>query len=177
MSQDPSTAPASPPAKDHGRAGRDLPKAIASGVTLGGILALTLLFFDPAFMLVVAIALVVAVWEMHRGLSAKGIDIPEQPLMVGGVVMLILAYVWGPPALVTATAVTALVIMLWVLRRGVSGFVQNASASIFTLVYVALLPRRPDGSPRLARRHDRADLAGFALSGVLRPGPVEPRRS
>lgn len=139
MSQDPSTAPASPPAKDHGRAGRDLPKAIASGVTLGGILALTLLFFDPAFMLVVAIALVVAVWEMHRGLSAKGIDIPEQPLMVGGVVMLILAYVWGPPALVTATAVTALVIMLWVLRRGVSGFVQNASASIFTLVYVALL--------------------------------------
>lgn len=139
MAEEPTSAVPSPPKKDHGRAGRDLPKAIASGVTLGGILALTLAFFEPAFMLVVAIALVVAIWELHRGLSAKGIDIPEQPLMVGGVIMLALAYVWGAPALVTATAVTALVIMLWVLRRGVSGFVQNASAAVFSLIYVAFL--------------------------------------
>jgi len=139
MAEEPTSAVPSPPKKGHGRAGRDLPKAIASGVTLGGILALTLAFFEPAFMVVVAIALVVAIWELHRGLSAKGIDIPEQPLMVGGVIMLVLAYVWGAPALVTATAVTALVIMLWVLRRGVSGFVQNASAAVFSLIYVAFL--------------------------------------
>jgi phosphatidate cytidylyltransferase len=139
MADQPSSQVPSPPKKDHGRAGRDLPKAIASGVTLGGIMALTLAFFVPAFIVVVATALVLAVWEMHRGLMSKGIDIPEQPLMVGGVVMLVLAYVWGAPALVTATAVTSLVIMLWVLRRGVSGFVQNATASVFTLIYVALL--------------------------------------
>ena len=58
---------------------------------------------------IVAIAVVVAVWELHQGLSAKDIDIPEQPLMLGGVVMVVVAYVWGAPALVTATAVTALV--------------------------------------------------------------------
>jgi phosphatidate cytidylyltransferase len=59
--------------------------------------------------------------------------------MVGGVVMVVVAYFWGAPALVTATAVTALVVMLWLLRRGVDGFVQNASASVFTLVYVPFL--------------------------------------
>ena len=59
--------------------------------------------------------------------------------MVGGVVMLGVAYFCGAPALVTATAVTVLVIMLWLLRRGVDGFVQNATAAVFTLIYVPFL--------------------------------------
>jgi len=81
----------------------------------------------------------VAIWELHRGFLAKEIDVPEQPLMLGGVVMVVVAYFFGPAALVTATAVTALVIMLWLLRRGVPGYVQNATASVFTLIYVPFL--------------------------------------
>jgi phosphatidate cytidylyltransferase len=125
--------------KDHGRAGRDLRAAVLSAVILVAAILLSLLFWKPAFMGIVAVAVVVAVWELHQGLSAKGVDIPEQPLMLGGVVMVVVAYVWGAPALVTATAVTALVIMLWLLRRGVDGYVMNATASVFTLVYVPFL--------------------------------------
>jgi phosphatidate cytidylyltransferase len=127
------------PQPDYGRAGRNLPAAITSAVVLLVAIAGSLFFFKAAFMLIVAAAVVVAVWELHRGLAAKGIDIPEQPLMAGGVVMVAVAYFWGAPALVTATAVTALVTMLWLLRRGVDGFVQNASAAVFTLVYVPFL--------------------------------------
>jgi phosphatidate cytidylyltransferase len=125
--------------KDHGRAGRDLRAAVTSAVVLVAAILVSLLFWKPAFMGIVAIAVVIAVWELHRGLSAKGVDIPEQPLMLGGVVMVVVAYVWGAPALVTATAVSALVIMLWLLRRGVDGYVKNATASVFTLVYVPFL--------------------------------------
>ncbi len=127
------------PAKDHGRAGRDLPAAIGSAVVLLGAIALSLFFWKPAFILIVAIAIVVAVWELGRGLRAHGIDLPEQPLMVGGVVMIGVAYWYGAPALVTATAVTALVTMLWLLRRGIDGYVKNATASVFTVVYVPFL--------------------------------------
>jgi phosphatidate cytidylyltransferase len=135
-----STDAASPaPQKDYGRAGRNLPAAVASGVVLLLAIAGSLAFFKGAFMLIVGAAVVVAIWELHRGLAAKDIDIPEQPLMAGGVVMVVVAYFWGAPALVTATAVTALVVMLWLLRRGVDGFVQNASAAVFTLVYVPFL--------------------------------------
>ena len=95
-------------------------------------------------MLIVAAAVVVAIWELHRGFPAKDIDLPEQPLMLGGVVMVVVAYFWGAPALVTATAVTALVIMLWLLRRGIDGYVKNATASVFTLDLRAV--------PRLVRR-------------------------
>jgi phosphatidate cytidylyltransferase len=134
------SSPATPaPAKDHGRAGRNLPAAIGSAVVLLAAIGASLAFWKTAFMVIVAAAVVVAVWELHRGFAAKEIDLPEQPLMAGGVVMVGVAYFFGAPALVTATAVTALVIMLWLLRRGVDGYVKNATASVFTLVYVPFL--------------------------------------
>ena len=127
------------PAKDHGRAGRDLKAAIASAVVLLAAIGLSLFFWKPAFMVIVAAAVCVAIWELHKGLLAKAIDIPEQPLMLGGVVMVVVAYLWGAPALVTATAVAALITMLWLLRRGIDGYVQNATASVFALIYVPFL--------------------------------------
>ncbi len=133
------TTPTPAPAKDHGRAGRDLKAAIASAVVLLAAIGLSLFFWKPAFMVIVAAAVCVAIWELHKGLLAKAIDIPEQPLMLGGVVMVVVAYLWGAPALASATAVTGLATMLWLLRRGIDGFVQNASAAIFTLFYVPFL--------------------------------------
>jgi len=127
------------PPKSPGRAGRNLPAAIGSALVLGAAIILSLVFWKPAFMLIIAAAVVVAIWEMHRGLGARGIDMPEQPLMIGGVAMVGVAYLFGAPALVTATAVSALVTMLWLLRRGVSGYVQNATASVFTLIYIPFL--------------------------------------
>ncbi len=134
-----SSAPPVPPIKDHGRAGRNLPAAVASAVVLLALIAGSLAFWKTAFMFIVAAAVLVAIWELHKGFLAKGIDLPEQPLMLGGVVMVVVAYFYGAPALVTATAVTGLVIMLWLLRRGVAGYVMNATASIFTLFYVPFL--------------------------------------
>jgi phosphatidate cytidylyltransferase len=134
------TSPPVPaPQKDHGRAGRDLKAAVASAVVLLGAIAASLAFWKPAFMFIVVAAVVVAIWELRQGLLAKDIDIPEQPLMLGGAVMVVVAYRWGAPALVTATAVTALVTMLWLLRRGIDGYVRTATASVFTIVYVPFL--------------------------------------
>lgn len=131
------SAPASAPKAS--RAGRNLPAAIGSGVGLGVAIVASLVFYKPLFMLIVVAAVLVAVWELHRGLQARGIDIPQEPLMVGGSVMVVLAYYEGTGPLVTATAVTALVTMLWLLRRGVDDYVKNATASVFTLIYVPFL--------------------------------------
>ncbi len=134
-----SSGPAAPPQKDHGRAGRDLKAAVVSALVLLGAIAASLAVWKPAFMLIVVAAVVVAVWELRQGMLAHDIDLPEQPLMLGGAVMVVVAYVWGTDALVTATAVTALVVMLWLLRRGIDGYVKTATASVFTLVYVPFL--------------------------------------
>ena len=153
MTQPPSSSPPQhphdpevhPPAEAvrTSRAGRNLPAAIGSGVGLGVAIIASLVVWKPAFMLIVVAAVLVAVWEMHRGLRARGIDLPQEPLMLGGSVMVVVAYLGGrddgPNALITATAVTALVTMLWLLRRGVEGYVATATASVFTLIYIPFL--------------------------------------
>lgn len=130
---------AAKPQKDYGRAGRNVPVSIASAVVMLGVAAGSLAFYKTAMMLVVAIVVIAAVWELRRGLLAKGIDLPEPPLMVGGIVMIACAYFWGAPALVTATAMTALAVLLWLLHRGVDGYVRTATASVFTILYVPFL--------------------------------------
>ena len=131
--------PANKPKKDYGRAGRNLPAAVGSAVVLLGLAAATLFIWKTAFIALIVVILVLAIWELRRGLMAKGLDLPEQPLMLGGVLMIVVAYVWGADALVTATAVTALTLMLWLLHRGIDGYVRTAAASVFTLIYLPFL--------------------------------------
>jgi phosphatidate cytidylyltransferase len=162
MTASPGPATPAPPARDHGRAGRDLPAAIISGLVLVAAIMASLLFWKPAFMGIVVLAVVVAIWELRQGMLAHDIDLPEQPLMLGGAVMVLVAYVWGTDALVTATAVTALVVMLWLLHRGIDGYVKTATASVFTLVYVPFL----GAFVALMLAEGGLDGAGFGNDGV-----------
>lgn len=113
----------------------------------------SLFFWKPAFVGLVAAAILLGVWELKQALAEKGIRLPFEPLVLGSLVMLVGAYVGGPPALATALAVTALGSMLWRLRGGVAGFVRDATAGVFTAVYVpflagfVLLLLRPDDGP------------------------------
>ncbi len=135
---DPSTPPPATATKQS-RAGRDLPVAIASGLGLVTVILVSLVFLKSLFMVVVVAAVLVAIWELDRGFRAKGINLPQEPLMLGGTVMVLSAYFAGTEPLVTATAVTGLVSMLWLLRRGIDGFVRDATASVFTIFYVPFL--------------------------------------
>ena len=144
----------SPPLKT-GRAGRNLPAAIASGVVLGATIIASLVLWTPAFMLVVVAAVLVAVWELGQAFGTGGIRLTREPIWVGGVVMVLCAYLFGAPALVTATAVTALGSMLWRLRGGVTGYVMDATAAVFTIFYVPFL----GGFVALLLAEDKGDLA------------------
>jgi phosphatidate cytidylyltransferase len=121
------------------RAGRNLPAAIASGLVLGAAIVASLAFWKPAFMVIVVAAVLVAVWELGQAFATGGIRLMREPVMAGGAVMVLVAFFFGAPALVTATAVTALVSMLWRLRGGVAGYVKDVTAAVFTVVYVPFL--------------------------------------
>ncbi|HET9759469.1 MAG TPA: phosphatidate cytidylyltransferase [Nocardioidaceae bacterium] len=128
-----------PPIAPASRAGRNLPAAIASGVVLGVAIIASLVFWKPAFMLIVVAAVLVAVWELGHAFATGEIRIAREPVMAGGVLMVLVAYFFGAPALVTATAVTALVTMLWRLRGGIAGYVMDTTAAVFTIMYVPFL--------------------------------------
>ena len=149
----PAATPA-PPLKTS-RAGRDLPAAIASGVVLGAGIIASLVFWKPAFMVIVVAAVLVAVWELAHAFGTGEIRLTREPVMAGGVVMVLAAYFFGAPALVTATAVTALACMLWRLRGGVAGYVMDATAAVFTIIYVPFL----GAFVALLLAEDRGELA------------------
>ncbi len=184
MSSPEPAVPTPPVAPRASRAGRDLPAAIASGVVLGAAIIASLVFAKVAFMLIVVAAVLIAVRELGHAFATGAIQLAREPVMVGGTVMVLSAYFFGAPALVTATAVTALASMLWRLRGGVAGYVRDVTASVFTLVYVPFL----GGFVALLLAEDRgalavvtfilvtvaSDIGGYASGVVLGKHPMAP---
>lgn len=179
-----SETPSGAPAPTGGRAGRNLPAAVGSAVVLLALIGGSLFFWKPAFVIVVAAAILLGIWELKQALAEKGISMPFEPVMVGAVVMLVGAFVGGAPALVTALAVTALGVMLWRLRGGVDGFVRDATAGVFVAVYVpflagfVLLLLRPDDGPLRVLTFIlvtiASDIGGYAVGVLAGKHPMAP---
>jgi phosphatidate cytidylyltransferase len=151
---------------------------------LGVAVVASLAFWKPAFMVIVVAAVLVAVWELAHAFATGDVHIAREPVMIGGVVMVLVAFAYGAPALVTATAVTALACMLWRLRGGVSGYVRDTTAAVFTVVYVPFL----GGFVALLLGEDRgalaivtfvlvtiaSDIGGYAVGVVVGKHPMAP---
>jgi phosphatidate cytidylyltransferase len=121
------------------RAGRDLPASIGVAIVLIAIIIASLVFIKDLFLVVVAVAMLVALWEMGRALATNGTWMPAIPMAVGSVGMIAGAYYGGPEVLVVALAVTVLVSILWRMPRGQDGFVRDVTATVFCLVYLPFL--------------------------------------
>ncbi|MEV0809772.1 phosphatidate cytidylyltransferase [Micromonospora sp. NPDC050200] len=122
-----------------GRAGRNLPAAIAVGLGLGALILVPLFFYLPAFPAVVAAAIGVGIWEMARAVRRSGAHPPLVPLIAGGVLMIGLAWYAGPDALSLGLLVTVLGTMIWRLGDGPAGFQRDLTAATLIAVYVPFL--------------------------------------
>jgi phosphatidate cytidylyltransferase len=136
------------PAKTHGRAGRNLPAAIGIGVGLGAYVVLSLLYLKPAFVVLVAVALVLASVELHEALKKEGMTSAVIPIAVGSVAIAFGSYFAGrqeavnfstTSVLLASLALTVLASLIWRMPKGIAGFVRDAAASLLIIAYVPLL--------------------------------------
>jgi phosphatidate cytidylyltransferase len=132
----------------HGRAGRNLPAAIAIGVGLGAYVVLSLLYLKPAFVVLVAVALVLASVELHEALKKQGMTSAIIPIAVGSVAISFGSFFAGrqepvvfstTSVLLASLALTVLASLIWRMPKGVAGFVSDAAASLLIIAYVPLL--------------------------------------
>jgi phosphatidate cytidylyltransferase len=132
----------------HGRAGRNLPAAIAVGVGLGAYVVLTLLFWRFGFVLLIALALALGSVELFTALRRKGMVAAIVPIVVGSVAIAIGSYLAGrqtPPVfsttsvLLAALALTVLASLIWRMPGGAEAYVRDAAASMLIVGYVPLL--------------------------------------
>ena len=89
------TEPPAAPAQTHGRAGRNLPAAIGIGVGLGAYVVLSLIYLKPAFVVLVAVALVLAAVELHEALKKQGMTSTIIPIAIGSVAIAFGSYFAG----------------------------------------------------------------------------------
>jgi phosphatidate cytidylyltransferase len=122
-----------------GRAGRNLPVAIAVGIGLGGTILLTLYLLKPAFLAFVAITVGVGMWELVRSLHSRSLRAPLIPLEVGLACILALAYTNGREAMTVAMMLTAVAIVVWRVAEGADGMLADIGAGLLVLVYTAFL--------------------------------------
>jgi phosphatidate cytidylyltransferase len=139
-----------------GRAGRNLPAALAVGLGLGGLVLTTLFLYRPAFALVVVAAIGVGTWELASAVAKVEARPPLVPLLAGLAAMETLAWLRGPEALAVAFLLTGLAIMVWRLAEGPTGYLRDTATGVLIALYVpflagfAILMARPDdGAKRI----------------------------
>lgn len=122
-----------------GRTGRNLPVALAVGLGLGAAILGTLYTYKPAFVAVVALAILAGLWELVRALEVKGFHAPFIPLAVGAVVILALGYASGREAMTVAMLLSAVAVIVWRLAEGAAGLLTDLGAGLLCLIYVPFL--------------------------------------
>ncbi|MBV7698025.1 phosphatidate cytidylyltransferase [Streptomyces sp. TRM70350] len=133
-------APHPAPAPQKKSAGRDLGAAIGVGVGLGAVILASLFIVKAVFVGVVAVAVVVGLWELTKRLQErKGIHAPLVPLAVGGAAMVVAGYVRGAEGAWMAMALTALAVLVWRMTEPPENYLKDVTAGVFAAFYVPFL--------------------------------------
>jgi phosphatidate cytidylyltransferase len=185
VDQAPSPPEGAPGTRAPGRAGRNLPAAIAVGLGLAAAITGTL--YSPArwtFVALVMAAVAVGTREIVLALRTLGAQPPLLPLLVGGAAMVALAYRSGPAVLFLALVLTVLGALVWRLADPAEGFLRDVAAGTFTAAYVpflagfaALLAVPPDGPRRVTvfiALVVCSDVGGYAAGVFLGKHPMAP---
>ncbi len=167
-----------------GRSGRDLGAAIGVALALGAVILLSLLIWRPAFLLVLAAAVVVATIELVRALRKGRFRPPLVPVLAGGLLMIGLAWSRGPTGLVAGFLLTVLAVLLWRLADGPDGYLRDSAAGVLVALYVpllagfaALLLVPDDGAARVIAFIVTvvcSDVGGFAAGVLFGKHPMAP---
>jgi len=174
-------ADATDPPKKASRAGRNLPAAIGVGVVLGGAAIGTLLFAPKGWLVMLAVAIPIATFEVVRRLQEAGYALPAIPLLIGGQAMIWLPWPYGAAGLLGAYGGTIVVCMVWRLvgqglREQPVNYLRDISAAVLLATWVplfagfsALLIFQDDGGIRtftVIVTVVFADIGGY-VAGVL----------
>ncbi|MEU0193786.1 phosphatidate cytidylyltransferase [Streptomyces afghaniensis] len=121
-------------------AGRDLSAAIGVGVGLGAVIVASLFVVKAVFVGVVAVAVVVGLWELTKRLDErKGIRAPLVPLALGGAAMVVTGYVRGAEGAWVAMGLTALAVLVWRMTEPPENYLRDVTAGVFAAFYVPFL--------------------------------------
>ena len=177
------------PQRSAGRAGRNLPIAIVSGVGLAGLFIGSLFWHPAAFSLVVAALVVIALVEVGRVLADHDVAISVPVLVVASLVMLAGAYRADAAGQVVGVLVLFVGAVLWHLADpGRDGVVRTVANTMliglwvgFLASYAVLLVHREHAGDvstlAVIGSAVLADIGAYAAGSLAGRHPIAPRVS
>jgi phosphatidate cytidylyltransferase len=121
------------------RAGRKLGSSIIVSLSLVALIWFALAYRREVFAVVVAVAVLLGIREIVRAFNVRGIYISVVSLAAGAVVLTYATWNGGAAGLAIATAIAIPLLLIQLLTKGPEGFVQSATATIFSLLYLPFL--------------------------------------
>ncbi len=168
----------------HGRAGRNLPMAILVGLGLGAMVIAGLFIRKEIFLIITAVGVSLALWELSGALRHRGMVMPLIPVLIGAVAMLVAAFSAGGQALVVCFMLTSLGVLIWRLSEGGQGALSDVLAGVFGTAYLPLLAgfvplmlAEDDGAKRVLTFvlvTVCSDVGGYALGVLFGKHPMAP---
>ncbi len=171
------------------KAGRNLPAAIGVGLALGGGIIATLLFAPKFWYVIVAVAFVIATWEVTKRLRDGGYDVPFIPMLVGGQAIIWSSWPWGQTGVLVAFVTTVLVCMVWkLLAQGISkapeNYLRDLAVAVLVLAWLPVLASfgasmvlQDNGAARVATLVVVvvcSDVGGYAAGVLFGKNPMAP---
>ena len=121
------------------RAGRKLGPSIIVSLSLVALIWFALAYRREVFAVVVAVAVLLGIREIVRAFKMRGIYISVISLAAGAVVLTYATWNGGAAGLAIATAIAIPLLLIQLLTKGPEGFVQSATATTFSLLYLPFL--------------------------------------
>jgi phosphatidate cytidylyltransferase len=172
------------PARSPGRAGRDLPAAIAVGASLGALVIVTIFTVRIVWILILAAAVTIGAYELVRALNVRSLRPPLLPVLGGTIAIPLTAYAAGADGQVLALFVTILVIVAWRTVGPPVGMWTDIAAGVFATVYIgflagfASLMTSPSDGPRRVLIFVAAtvcsDVGGYTAGVLFGKHPMAP---
>ncbi len=139
------------------RAGRKLIPSIIVGLFLLAVIFSTMAFIPPLFALFVGTAVLIALHELTAALKLHSIALNYLHLALSTGLILGAAWIGGLPGLSVSVVIALIANLFLALMQGTEGFIKNATARAFTLLYpgfvagfIFLLARSGDGFAYIA---------------------------
>ena len=134
------------------KAGRKLIPSILVGLALLGIIFSTIAFVPILFALFVLIAVLLALHELSAAFNARELKVKFTHLLIATTAVIASSWFAGLPGLAISIVASIIGLFLLQLLNGTNGFVKNATATTFALIYpgfisgfIFLLARSGDG--------------------------------
>jgi len=154
------------------------------GAAMGAVVIASLFIRKEVFVLVVAAAICVSLWELTQALAQRMITVPVVPVAVGSIAMLVAAYAAGGQALAVCFLLTCVGVVVWRSAEGAEGALPDVAGGVFAAAYLPLLAgftglmlSADDGARRVLTYvlvTVASDIGGYAAGVLTGRHPMAP---